>query len=185
MGAYSNKIDLKSVFEHLGEERYVVCRLPEHFPNYMEYSDLDILCDDKNRIGSLVKDILSQYQGTTRVSSLPGRLHVDYFSSKTQLDIKFDLFDSFEIYNKTKVSKELKGLMLGKRTPYKGTYVPPGAFELALRFVEYLEYIDQRPDKIKHLRYMKNIDTSWVNELKRFTSVGLSVKEIREMIDAS
>jgi len=178
---FSNIIDLRHLFEQLKELRYVIVRLPKYYPNYREYSDLDIFCEDKSRMASLIQNVISFY-GDIRVSHLPGRIHVDYYSSPRQLDIKFDLFDSFEIYSKTYIDPLLKQVLLETRVLNdRNVYVPLPVYEDALRFVEYREYISSRPDKIKHLVYLRNRGDDFIEVLNQYTNL----ENVKELIHAS
>lgn len=155
---YSNLIDLKTLF-NLCDENYCIVKRSEGFPNYKKNSDLDILCSDKNSLlGSTLSFLSENKLITTKVSYLDmgHRLHIDVFKSKsTVLDIKFDLFDSIEIFKKSRVREDFTDFCLQTKMHDGKSFVPSLACEMVFRMLDYREYIRKRPDKIKHLHFVQ------------------------------
>ena len=58
-------------------------------------------------------------------------------------------------------------------------FVPSEGNDLALRFLEYIDWIDERPDKIKHLNYIKQQrNLSFIEALNKYTNLSLELDKI-------
>ena len=153
---YSNMIDLVSCLSSY-TGKYCVLKMSSAFPNYVTYSDLDILCDD---IEDMKRHILSFLEGVSGIKvSIDQRqefTHIDvYRNGESRLDFKFDLVDNLQkTYNKTPVVFNLSKDIIESSVLKNGVYVPSMPYEMVVRMLEYLEYKDHRPDKIKHLNFV-------------------------------
>ena len=127
------------------------------FPNYETYSDIDILCDD---VDDMKGHILSFLEGIPRIKVRVDQrqefTHVDvYIEGKNRLDFKFDLISDFQkTYKKTFVDYSLSKDVIKNSTLKNEVYVPSTPYEMVIRMLEYLEYKDHRPDKVKHLNFV-------------------------------
>lgn len=155
---YSNLINLGEFFE--GVDDYVVLRLSEDFPNYYDYSDIDILCKNRDNFLAHILRVGEKYrkQGF-QVKVYPtksGHIHVDFYPpGASKLNLSFDLLDCFS-YKKS--SLDHNAVLSSRKQKIQGgvtILVPDSVYELVTRFLEYYEYKDSRPDKIKHWRYIK------------------------------
>jgi|ETNvirenome_6_85_1030632.scaffolds.fasta_scaffold00881_12 hypothetical protein len=154
---YSNLINLEEFFEKCPEE-YCLMKIPEDFPNYQRHSDLDILCRDKSKLVAYTLSALaSRADLTLRISHPRGgkHSHVDAYCLSNTLDLKFDFIDSFDTYEKSIVNPTLKDEILSTKVKDNSVFVPRTPHEMVIRMLEYREYRDIRPDKIKHLRYVE------------------------------
>ena len=78
------------------------------------------------------------------------------------LDFRFDLYSSLPEFKKLSLKKHLFFDILKNKTSFYSTYegkeypvyVPSEIDDLLLRYIEYMEWYQQRPDKIKHLNYI-------------------------------
>ena len=157
---YSNLINLQELFINLNNnEDYCVLKMPETFPNYYEYSDLDILCKDRARMLDYITEFLKQYDNIEIKVSYPGdgeHTHIDAHPKGKSLNFRFDLIDSFSIYRKSIINPGLEDSILSSREIKKNAYVPSIPHEMVVRMLEYIEHKDTRPDKIKHLEYVQS-----------------------------
>jgi len=159
---YSNFINLQSFFDGCKEE-YCILKIPTCFPNYVSYSDLDILCINRDQIIEYTLNFLSGCRDVGVTVSYPEsgmHAHVDVYRGPytpgKSLDFKFDFIDSFSLYKKNIVSECFAKLVLDNRVLVNGVFVPSVPYEMVIRMLEYLEYFDKRPDKIKHLKWVES-----------------------------
>lgn len=164
---YSNNIDLDRFFYNLQDEIYVVVKLSEDFPNYYPYSDIDIICYDSDRIARKILTTANYYAEkgfTIKISSdNRGIIKIDlYEKSCSKLDFRFDILSEVPKYEKTSIKDVFKYSIIENRISinrdfnnfqYK-LYVPDTVHDVIFRYLEYVEYYDIRPDKIKHLNYI-------------------------------
>ncbi len=153
---YSNKIDLEKVFKNFPVS-YVAVRLSDYYPNYYTYSDIDIFCDDKQRFSDELNRRLLSLKENIYTRTIKNRIHVDYYPIGAPiLDFKFDIFDDFYLYKKLQVISGLKKAVLHSSCILRNrnVRVPSKLYEGLFRLLEYYEYIDERPDKTKHLNFL-------------------------------
>ena len=73
------------------------------------------------------------------------------------LNLKLDFVFNVGVYKKVALDKKLfDDILKYKIVTSEGIYAPDIKYELLIRYLEYIENIDERPDKIKHLNYIKN-----------------------------
>ena len=161
MSNFSNLIDITELLKDCDVE-YCVVKKPEHFPKYVSYSDVDIICADRYRMSSFILGKLNPRRGkdiTVKVnkSEEKGFTHLDiYAQGANRLDLKLDLVDDLsKVYDKTLVRKSLTTELLKNRISVGGIYFLQTKFEMVVRMLEYREYISVRPEKIKHLKYVE------------------------------
>lgn len=159
MSNFSELIDLRDVLSGCWLQ-YCIVKKPASFPSYTSYSDLDIICENRESMCQFILDKL-KYREDIEIrvnrNDKEGFTHVDVHRPGFQmLDIKFDLVDSLHVgYKKTSVTESLTGKILENRIESDGFYFPSVVYEMVVRMLEYREYIHARPDKVKHLNYVK------------------------------
>lgn len=159
MSNFSKLISLRDVLSGCWLQ-YCIVKKPASFPNYVSYSDLDIICENRE---SMCQFILSKLKHREDIevrvnrNDAEGFTHIDvHRPGFHRLDIKFDLVDSLHTgYKKTNVAESLTSKILENRIGLDGFYFPSMVYEMVVRMLEYREYIQTRPDKIKHLNYVK------------------------------
>ena len=179
---YSNLLDLKPFFE--SEDVYVVLKLPKEFPNYYDYTDIDILCRNREafllhllRVGKAYKKRGFQI----RINRNNGLLHVDFYPQKAErLNLRFDLLDSLS-YKKFVIDPKYSDIILDSRQNISrngvGVQVPSLEHDLTIRFLEYIEWKDSRPEKVKHLEYIKNFNNfDFVDVVNKYTNLNVIVE---------
>jgi FkbM family methyltransferase len=180
---YSNLIDLRHFFE--GEDGYVVLKLPEHFPNYRDHSDLDILCRDRRSFLRHTLRHAKSYQARgfkIHVLVENGHWHVDFYApGATELNLRFDLVESLADFKKFSISPVFeKGVLDYRRQIVQNNarvLVPRLTDDLAIRCLEYLAWRDVRPDKIAHWRHLERAGNwDFIEVVNRHTNLNLSVE---------
>ena len=171
MPNFSSLIDIAELLKDCDVE-YCVVKKPEHFPKYVSYSDVDIVCADRYRMSSFILGKLNPRRGKdisikVNKSEEKGFTHLDiYIPGANRLDLKLDLVDDLnKVYNKTSVKKSLTAELLKNRISVGGIYFLQTKFEMVVRMLEYREYISTRPEKIKHLKYVEE-NTDLMDEFK-------------------
>lgn len=174
---YSNQLDLDLFFFAAQEQIYVIIK-SNNFPNYQKGSDIDIFCYNKDVFAQSILDIGNQYvqQGfeIKATHKCSNQTHIDFFLDD-ELEFRFDLYGSLPHYEKIYLKEHYffsvieNAVTMDRECDDKNypIFIPATADELLLRYIEYIEWYEVRPDKIKHLNYI--IDSiSDVSERIRF-----------------
>ncbi|MGB1125188.1 MAG: hypothetical protein ACPG4Q_08280 [Phycisphaeraceae bacterium] len=158
-------IDLSSVFDQTDSYDFAVMKsLPAGIP--ARGSDIDILCTDKASLG---RQLLQNCQPLVaqgyelRLRELPetDQAHLDMMYSG-RIALRLDLHEGLGAYQRTPVKETFAERLLDRRTwreidSVSGTLslpVPDAIDNLVLRYLEYHEWFDARPDKIKHAEHI-------------------------------
>lgn len=158
---FSKLVNISNVLSDC-DVSYCIAKKPEHFPEYRSYSDLDIVCSDRSMMCDFIVGKLSgRTDIEVRVNVTDTFTHIDIHEpGNPRLDIKFDLIDCVDAsYKKTLLNRDMTEDILQNRVEESGFYFPAPVYEMLIRMLEYREYIDARPDKVKHLHYVnENIE---------------------------
>lgn len=168
----SMRLDLKAFFRN-SPDGYCVLRMSDNFPQYLLGGDLDILCVDMESFSEYVQRFGEMYpEMEFRSRKTPsGHIHVDAYV-EGKLHFRFDLVNSLQSYKKLTVSDKMLEAIMDGRVLRQDVWVPDDQFDLALRYMEYVEYIDERPDKIKHQHYVElHPDVDYWSVLRRYTNL--------------
>ena len=177
---FSNRIDLRHFFERMPD--HVVMRLAEHFPDYRDHEDIDILCRDVNAVQAHILAAGQPYiaQGYRFEEHRDnGHLHVDVYPPlATRLNFRFDLVGDLTGYRQFVVDPTYHTVVLDskRQTVQQGcpVFVPAQAHEMVLRCLEYLEWKDRIPGKKKHLDYLaQHAGTEFLPLVSRYTNLVL------------
>lgn len=155
-------LDLSKVFKKLEHENYCIIKLPELFPLYEVGSDLDIFCYD---IKSFSKIILSNIQELDfgkvkiKIETTEIQIYIDIVHNK-KIHFRFDLYEALPLYRNINIKNAFFSSVIehSKCIQIDGLniMVPSNIDEAILRYIEYQEWYSQRPDKIKHIEYIKD-----------------------------
>lgn len=161
---FSNQLDLDRFFYALRNEVYVVIKLGD-FPAYYSGSDIDIFCYDKEKLTKIILQSAKYCLAHGFVVSVVARgedhVYIDFFLND-QLNFRFDLYQSLPDYQRVHVKPHYLYSVIenAQSVPrnYDGIdypiYVPSDVDECLLRYLEYIEWYELRPDKVKHLDYI-------------------------------
>ena len=152
-------MNLNSVFPIL--HNYVVVKLDDKIPEYKVNDDIDILTNDIEKNINIVADWYDKslfYHKITKLNE--NHVHLDLFKkNQRSLHFRFDIFDKL-MFTKFSIDQDICRIILkNKIENSKNIFVPCLKDDLSLRYCEYVEWIDRRADKIKHLHYVNNFDT--------------------------
>ena len=156
----TDSLSILPILDSLGEEYILLKRWPE-FPSFLPGSDIDLLVVDRfTASGSIQKklaEILDGEKCFLRVTEGEHHIHLDIIR-ESKLWIRFDLIDELDFYTKFSVQSALKVKLFLERERIfiddHSIYVPSPEHELLIRYYEYLEWFERRPDKIKHLDFI-------------------------------
>ena len=155
MVVQKKSIDLLIFFSNMKD--YTIMKIDKNFPIFnIGKDDVDILClDIKNTVNHII-NIISKYYG---------QYNYKYQKENNQLDIyylnkfivKFDLFnDLAKMYSSFDIPSNLTEKVIKNSILKDGVKIPLLEDELMIRHLEYLKWIKRRPDKVKHLNFIKS-----------------------------
>lgn len=158
----AGRIDVLALLRDLDE--YILIKRDEFFPRYAPGSDIDLVVFDREeslrRVVHFYNNCVAP-EGELSVTDTTGHCHADFRFDEV-LDLRVDLIDDFDFFQNIAVKRAyLTKLFLDRQRVQCGEYeiyVPGAEDELTLRYFEYLEWFDRRPDKIKHLDYICQVE---------------------------
>lgn len=182
---YSNKLDLDKFFFKVRDQAYVIVK-NDNFPNYYKGSDIDVFCYDKNAFAKQILSIANSYLDKgfdVKVSNKnESQTYIDFFLNG-ELEFRFDLYESLPQYKKIHLKpyyilSVIENATIVQREFNSSQYplrLSSTVDDFLLRYVEYIEWYELRPDKIKHLDYIiEKIDedkkTQFLNKLHYYTA---------------
>jgi len=129
--------------------------------------DIDIFCYSPADFGAKILAYFNSLQldkeWTLQVNELfDNQFHFDFCHNK-ELIFRFDLYGTFPDYTKVCIRPSLfestiensRVIELPKGTGAILIKIPSKIDDLLLRYIEYVQYYELRPDKIKHLEYIE------------------------------
>ena len=153
-----------------GLEDYVVVKYSGL--DYSPGSDIDIFAKDINELAKSILGVSNKYDFVVYVDTTPNHIYID-FHRNGKLHFRFDIHGSLPIYTKFSVKPELFTDAIAGAEKDGPVYVPSQEQDLLIRFLEYAEWIDRRPDKVKHLHYIQSVCSVEDLEISRYTNLVL------------
>ena len=164
----SKKINLDEFFFNVSDEIYCIIKLKKEFPDYSRGDDIDIFCYNSISFSKKILKTGNNYVNNgyeIKVASFSDydQSYIDFFYNDN-LEFRFDLYGTLPHYKNIKIRPALFSSIIENAIPRKRTfedqeysiYVPNAIDEMVIRYIEYIEWYRQRPDKIKHLDYILN-----------------------------
>jgi hypothetical protein len=159
-------IDLPQLFAETEQHAYAVMKsLPNGEPELG--SDIDILCEDKAALGrQLLRNarpfIAQGYALRVRELSDTDQTHIDLLRRDGAIALRLDLHEGLGAFRRTPMKSTFAQSVLTRRTwspidcggKTLSLPVPDEVDDLVLRYVEYHEWFEARPDKIKHAEFI-------------------------------
>ncbi len=158
-------ISVLSILEALSGD-YILLRKWMDFPSFFPGSDVDLLVIDRFDSSLLLQNYFMEFikdeSYYLKVTEGKGHIHLDIME-KDRIFLRIDLIDGFDYFTRFSVQDALKiRIFLSRKTidvDNQKVVVPSTEFDLLLRYLEYLEWFDRRPDKIKHIDYILSTAT--------------------------
>jgi hypothetical protein len=146
-----------SLLDLLGDEYVLINKSPE-FPSFLPGSAMDLLVTDRFMVSEIIKKyLLENSDGVEcflRVTEAGCHIHLDLVR-ENKLWIRLDLIDDLDVYTRFSVRSALKIKLFLKREKFnvdgREIHIPSPEHALFLRYYEYLELFEYRPDKLEHL----------------------------------
>lgn len=141
-------------------EDYVIMKMDNNFPNFeIKKDDVDILCIDMDKtINHIINILNDKYKSLLYKIKIinDGIKQVDIYDNN-QFIFKFDLLNNLKAkYSNYNIPKEITYNVIKNGIIVKKYFkIPMLKDELMIRQLEYESYINVRPDKIKHLNFIK------------------------------
>lgn len=156
----NNNFSLLPLIHKLGDN-YVLLKIWDDFPSFTPGSDIDLLVLDRFDASTLLQKYLRNFVDdnttTIRVSESNCHIHIDILNDNS-IFFRIDLFDDFNFFTKFSIQNALKTkIFLTRQTidiNKQKIFIPSEEFDLLIRYFEYLEWFERRPDKIKHLDFI-------------------------------
>lgn len=161
----NNSLDLDSFFYNVRKIPYVIVKYNDNFPNYYIGQDIDIFCYNKSQFAQKIFGVGNQYLNKgfeIKVTDITTEhSQIDFFL-KDELHFRFDVYQELPTYINIKIKKHYIYSVIEnavtlqhyyQNKPYN-IYISSKKDDLLLRYIEYIEYYQLRPDKVKHLNYI-------------------------------
>jgi len=159
-----NKLNLNEFFYNLKDEVYIVAKLSENFPDYHAGDDIDIFCYSLKKVATQILGLgnkLTKKGYIVKVTKRLNQYYIDFYFNDS-LEFRFDLYQKFPEYKKINIKEALFYSIIENATSvthyHKGNpyplFIPSQIDDLLLRYIEYIEWYETRPDKIKHADYI-------------------------------
>ena len=158
------KIILFDFFKEVSDELYCINKRGD-IEKYREGSDIDIFCMNIKTFSQKILNIANVYikEGYEIIvnNTRDKHWHIDFYNDD-KLIIRFDLYASMPNYNKINIKESLFSSIVENRVQESinlnnadvVVYYPSAIDEVIIRYLEYIENYQIRPDKVKHLDYI-------------------------------
>ena len=158
------RLELDQFLFALQDRVYVLVKLGS-VSSYTPGGDLDIFCYSVPEVAKAILAVGNVYleDGFEIRVVEKGEAHtyIDFYHCD-ELEFRFDLYGALPQYSKVLLKPHYFYSVIENATPlereYQGqrypVYIPSVVDDLLLRYVEYVEWYELRPDKVKHLDYI-------------------------------
>lgn len=158
-------LDLNKFFIPLKDEIYCIIKLRD-FPHYSPGSDIDIFCYDIDKFAQNILRLGKQYvyegfEITSHRLHNGKQIHIDFLCNG-KIEFRFDLYANLPHYNNVRIKESYFESVIENRiskeiSSEECTYcifIPSEVDDLIIRYVEYVEWFSQVPDKVGHVEYI-------------------------------
>lgn len=154
-------INLIDVFKELEDDNYCIIKLPTEFPDYLIGSDLDIFCYDVEALARKILGVVGPELDDAfeiKISNYEHQVYIDIMDGEA-IHFRFDLYGDLPLYRQLSIKNSFfTSVIEGSSTKeFSGSIVkiPSMLDDAILRYIEYQEWYAERPDKIKHIKYLE------------------------------
>jgi hypothetical protein len=159
-------INLSEIFINLENQKYCIIKLPDIFPDYDIGSDLDIFCYDIHKVAQIILSNLQKFiKKDLEIKTIDNgsQIYIDVIKNNS-IHFRFDLYGALPFYKNINIksaffSSVIEGSELISMNGFR-VKTPCAIDEAVLRYIEYHEWYAERPDKIKHIKYLEDKITS-------------------------
>ena len=156
----NNNIDIPLIFNSL--ENYTVLKCNDILPKFLVHQDIDFLVKDIHKNINIIKNIIDPNKWRVFIKKInENQYHIDLYTHKhNTLILRFDIIDKL-LFKKFTLHPNIEYYILKNKIHNGICFVPCIQDDLSIRYCEYIEYIDIRKDKIKHLNYVNKFDINF------------------------
>ncbi len=159
-----NHLDLGELFYHLRDDAYAVIKSTDATA-YAVGGDLDLFCysaaSTAKKIVEGLSPLLREEDELLVREKSDAHIQVD-FNTEGALEIRFDLYSALPSYKKIHLKEHFVFSVVENAKKVRSTRNEEAYFikyaspidDLILRYVEYIEWYELRPDKVKHLDFI-------------------------------
>lgn len=159
------KLDLKEFFFEVRDEQYCIIKR-NNIDGYSTGSDIDIFVYNIQEFTRKILKIGNDYikKGftiTINETNDGNQVYIDFLINN-RIDFRFDIYSTMPIYKRINIKESFFSTIIDNSEKidyeYKNNkfsiFIPSDIDDLILRYVEFQEWYNVRPDKIKHLDYI-------------------------------
>lgn len=164
-------LDLKDIFCELDKEDYCIIRY-RGVDLYNVGDDIDIFCIDPNSIINIISNYLiaNKNEDDEIIIENVGEYNhyqLDYRVS-SKLYFRFDIYGEMPKYKKVKLKESFFSHVIDNAVYDQKLKHSCDVDDLILRYVEFVEYYYIRPDKLKHLEFVRQTISGNYDLQKKF-----------------
>jgi len=155
-------INLSEIFINLENQNYCIIKLPDIFPNYDVGSDLDIFCYDVHKVAKIILANLQHFiRKDLKIKMIDNgsQIYIDIIKNNS-IHFRFDLYGALPFYKNVNIKSAFFSSVIehSKLVNVNSSRIkiPCDIDEAVLRYIEYHEWYAERPDKIKHIKYLED-----------------------------
>ena len=177
-------LKLQDIFNKL--EDYVIIKFDKNLPQYNINDDVDILTSNIHKNKNIIINWYDKSKFIHKIIIInSNHIQLDIFlkNQADKLHFRFDLFEEL-YYKHFSLHRSIYSLILYNKIHNGICYVPCLLDDLSLRYCEYIEYIDVRSDKIKHLNYVNNYKEEFYKISKGKNNCKLNYNNTKSMYNS-
>lgn len=159
-------MDLEKLFKKLEDENYCIIKISKAFPDYSAGEDVDIFCYHPSTVANKILEwgneyVRDSFEIKVKNDTENDHIYVDFMHGK-EIHLRFDIYGRLPKYKNLLIKPALFESIIehSNVVDCKNTSsnikikVPDKTDEMILRYIEFIEWYNVRPDKIKHLDYI-------------------------------
>lgn len=164
--------NILNIFKRLDNESYCLIKKSEIFPKYIIGSDFDIFCYDAIAVSEKIASYFNEHitdSLSLRITTNENKIVVDVLDNNS-IYLRFDLYRKLPNFEQVSIRDSFFLSVIENHQVIvindQEIFIPSDLDDAILRYIEYYEWFDRRPDKIKHaLMVEKYINDKKIDEL--------------------
>ena len=155
------QFNILKIFNCFNNETYCLIKKSEIFPKYKFGCDFDIFCFNAISVSEKIISYFNQYIDDNikvRLNTNKYKIVVDILENDI-IHLRFDLYQKLPNFKNIHVRGSLFSSVIEnhQKQIYDGVeiFIPSDIDEAIIRYLEYHEWFDSRPDKIKHVKMIE------------------------------
>lgn len=151
-------------------DNYSLVKLPNNFPNINLNSDLDVFCNNTEKLVGDIKSILDEFIVSKKIKLKKIKLnnshiHLDIFNLENTRLIRFDIYSKLpkflninikDFFFANIIKNSIKTKFIIEKELEVNIFLPNFFDDLSIRYIEYFEYFWTGSNKDWHLELIKS-----------------------------